>query len=66
MGTEAEYRQNAGQCLELADKTSDPAIRLGLIDMARAWFQLAEQAAKNSRTDLVYETPPQRDDATLR
>ena len=52
------YRQNAGKCLEMADKTSDIPIRLGLIDMAHVWLRLAEQAEKNSHLDLVYETPP--------
>jgi len=26
--------------------------------MATGWLQLAEQAAKNSEFDIVYETPP--------
>jgi hypothetical protein len=54
-----EYRQHAANCLELADETSDQTIRWGLIDMAHAWLRLAEQAEKNSRADLFYETPPQ-------
>jgi len=61
-----DYQQNAAKCLDLADQSSDPAIRMGLIDMAHAWLRLAEQAEKNSRTDLVYETPPRRDSAPLR
>jgi hypothetical protein len=31
--------------------------RLLFLAMARAWLKLAEQAIKNSRTVLVYETP---------
>jgi hypothetical protein len=58
MSKEEAYRQNAAKCLELADKTSDTPIRLGLIDMAHVWLRLAEQAEKNSHLDLVYETPP--------
>jgi len=27
------------------------------MEMARAWLRLAEQAEKNSRLDLVYESP---------
>ncbi len=53
-----DYRQNAANCLHLADQSSDPAIRMGLIDMAHAWLGLAEQAEKNSRADLVYKTSP--------
>ena len=31
-----------------------------MLEMAQAWSHLAEQAAKNSQTDIVYETPPRR------
>jgi hypothetical protein len=58
MSNEEAYRHNAAKCLELADKTSDVTLRLGLIDMAHVWLRLAEQAEKNSHLDLVYETPP--------
>jgi hypothetical protein len=58
MSKQAGYRYNAAKCLEMADKTSDVALRLGLIDMAHVWLRLAEQAEKNSHLDLVYETPP--------
>jgi hypothetical protein len=43
------YKLRAGQCVQLA--------RLTLLEMARAWLLLAEQALKNSETTLVYETP---------
>ena len=55
-----EYRHHAGKCLALAEESTDPVVRLGLIDMAHAWLRLAEQAEKNSQVDLVYETPPPR------
>jgi hypothetical protein len=29
--------------------------------MARAYLRLAEQAERNSLTDIVYETPPKKD-----
>ena len=54
-----EYRRNAADCLRQADKTKDPAEKTLLLDMARAWHSLAEQARTNSRTDIVYETPPE-------
>jgi hypothetical protein len=60
MGKADEYRRNAASCLQLVDKTGDPAERTFLLDMARAWHNLANQAERNSRTDLVYETPPPR------
>jgi len=34
-----------------------------LLVMARAWARLADQAERNSRQDLVYETPSPRPDA---
>jgi len=58
MGKADEYRRNAASCLQLVDKTSDPAEKAFLLDMARAWHNLADQAERNSRSDLVYETPP--------
>ena len=35
-------------------------MKLVLNDMAQAWTNLANQAEKNSRLDLVYETPHRR------
>jgi hypothetical protein len=58
MGNSEDYRRNAASCMRLADQTNDPAARAFLLDMARAWHNLANQAERNSRTDLVYETPP--------
>jgi hypothetical protein len=56
----AAYRLNATKCVEVAQRSSDPETKLALIDMARAWLTLAEQAVKNSETVLVYETPVSR------
>jgi hypothetical protein len=58
-----EYRRNAASCLHLVDKTDDPAEKMYLLDMAQAWHNLADQASRNSRVDLVYETPPRRERA---
>jgi len=44
--TQEDYRQNAVNCLQLADEAIDPAIRMGLIDMAHAWLSLAEEAER--------------------
>jgi len=56
------YRLNAAQCVQTAHKTNDAEAKLALLDMAKAWLALADQADKNSMTELVYETPapPQR------
>jgi hypothetical protein len=64
MSKQETYRHNAAKCLEMADKTSDVAIRIALVDMAHVWLRLAEQAEKNSHLDLVYETPRHRDQAS--
>jgi hypothetical protein len=36
---------------------ADPIRRLMLVDLAATWMRLAEQAEKNNRIDVVYETP---------
>jgi hypothetical protein len=53
-----EYRRNAADCLRMAERTADLAARATLLDMAQSWRVLAEQADRNSATDVVYETPP--------
>lgn len=58
MSRSDEYRHNAANCLAVAGHTDDPTARALLIAMARCWHRLADQADRNSKTDLVYETPP--------
>ena len=53
-----EYRRSAADCLRMAERTADLAARAALLDMAQSWRVLAEQADRNSATDVVYETPP--------
>ena len=60
MGKSEDYRRNAVSCLQLVDKTNDPAEKAYLLEMARAWHNLAEQVERNNAADLVYETPPPR------
>jgi hypothetical protein len=43
--------------MEIAANTADINNKLTLLDMARAWLLLAEQAEKNSETFVVYEAP---------
>jgi len=52
-----EYRLNAVNCLSVAEGLTDPAKKSALLAQARSWFALAEQAERNSKTDVVYETP---------
>ncbi len=58
MSNPDQYRQNAIDCLRLANETRDAGAKAVLLDMAQSWVRLADQAQKNLRTDLVYETPP--------
>ena len=60
-----EYRRNAIDCLRIADETITARSRVLLIHMAESWMRLAQQAEKNSTTDLVYETPPPHEHAVL-
>jgi hypothetical protein len=53
----ARYRDHAADCVKIAHSSSDPANKLSLLDMARSWLRLADQAEKNGDTVLVYETP---------
>jgi hypothetical protein len=41
------YRQYSFECLQLANTTSDPGTKTVLVDMAKAWMKLAEQAKVN-------------------
>ena len=50
---EKEYRANAKQCLRLAERARDEAVRAYLLDMANSWLKLAQQAEKNRATDLT-------------
>jgi hypothetical protein len=55
------YRLHAAECIDLAQQSTDPESRLALLDMARSWRMLADQADKNSQTEVpVYETPEPR------
>jgi hypothetical protein len=50
------YLARARHCLDIASAL-DPSRRLILLEMAQAWTRLAEQAERNRKSDLVYETP---------
>ena len=57
MSRSDDYRHNAANCLAVAEHTKEPGARALLIAMARSWHLLADQAEKNSKSDLVYEPP---------
>ena len=41
MGTHAEFRDYAGQCLEIARKTKNEKLRETMLEMAETWLGLA-------------------------
>jgi hypothetical protein len=51
------YRVRAQHCLEIAQDTDDLGRKMVLLDMAQAWMHLAEQATRNRKNNMVYETP---------
>jgi hypothetical protein len=51
------YRTNAHQCFGVAEQCQETGRRMRLLNMALVWMRLAEQAEKNDKTDVVYETP---------
>jgi hypothetical protein len=53
-----DYRDNAAECLRLANDASNPTMRASLLRMAEVWLRLHDQAEKNAQLDLTYETPP--------
>jgi len=57
VGNYGKYRKAALDCIELADASKNQQSRMVLLKMAQMWARLADQAAQNSTTDLVYETP---------
>src|SRR5260221_11192856 len=56
------YLIKAGDLAALARAESDPFQRAELERLSLAYLRLAEQAERNSLTDLVYETPPTSSD----
>jgi hypothetical protein len=53
-----DYRDNAAECLRLANEATSPSTRASLLRMAEAWHRLYDQAKRNALSDLSYETPP--------
>jgi hypothetical protein len=59
MRSAEEYRGRAIEFLEAA-RGAGPVQKARLVDLALSYLRLAELAVKNSRTDIVYETPEPR------
>jgi hypothetical protein len=56
-----EYLLRAAELSARAQAEGDSARKAEFENMARAYLRLAEQAERNSLTDIVYETPPKKD-----
>jgi hypothetical protein len=51
------YRDYAAECKSFAEVTYDAAGKLALLDIARIWVDLAEQAEKDEPISVVYGPP---------
>lgn len=56
-----EYRVKAAELRAQALHEIDPQTKADREALAAAYLRLAEQAESNSKTDVVYETPPLKD-----
>ena len=54
------YRLKAAEISAKARQETNPTVRAELEKLALAYLLLAAQAESNARTDIVYETPPER------
>jgi len=57
-----DYRTKAAELRARARRERDTNIRADLENLARAFLRLAEQADRNSQTDIFYETPGEKDE----
>ena len=53
-----QYRVKAGDLASLARAETDPFQKAEYERLSQAYLLLAEQADRNSQTDVVYEPPP--------
>ena len=53
-----QYRAMAADLAARARGETDPFGKTEYIKLSQAYLRLAEQAERNSKTDIVYETPP--------
>jgi hypothetical protein len=52
-----QYRIRAAELYAAAKRERNPIIRRECENLALAYLRLADQAERNSTTDIVYETP---------
>lgn len=60
MTTADEYRVKAADLRAKAQQETNPAMCAQLDSLVLSYLRLAEQAERNSRADMVYETPSPR------
>lgn len=60
MSVADEYRAKAALLAAQAKRDQNPATRAQLKSLERSYLRLAMQAEKNAKTNIVYETPPER------
>ena len=58
-GSANDYRVRAKLCLDIA-RDLDSSRKVILLQMAQVWLRLADQADRNRKNDVTYETPPRR------
>ena len=57
MTTVDEYHAKANEFLAKATHEIDPLLRSEYQQLGQSYLRLAEQAERNLRSDIVYETP---------
>jgi hypothetical protein len=57
MASGDDYLVRAAELLAKAERESDPEKRTEFENLGLAFLRLAEQARRNSRTDVTYEPP---------
>ena len=58
MPSEDAYREKAAELCALALNETNSTKRAGLTALVLSYLRLAEQAARNAQTDVVYEPRP--------
>ena len=51
------YRAKASEFMAKAQRETDPTLRVQYETLGQSYLRLADQAERNSRSDIVYETP---------
>lgn len=60
MTTGDHYRVKAAGLIAQAKRETIPSVRCDLENLAQSYLLLAAQADRNSRNDVVYQTPPEQ------